>query len=391
MPVLDDRAVADPEDVDLADRVGLPLGGRPMKGPTWTACEVTRAATRSPSAIMSSIVIVASARPFETRSMASFIPSRPCMSGPPPCPDEVVAEELVHRVGGSREEDLLDHPPHERLVAARGSSPRRFPGPASSGSSSLTTHPRSSLGGRGKGGDATVRRGVAGASQVVAVSEPARPAPRGGRRAMGSSARTCSARVGRRNPATVRASWYGTRRWVARRRRSVSTRPSAEAVGGDPDHLGAEVLGVVEVLAQVPIAVERPALAGRRDHDDRQERRPGARSRAWRPGAGRSGGDRGVVDRRRRPDRPTGRRTRLSPPAPISPSSSSTCWATKRSGDLAQGREVRLGEEPIERDLGPFRRVDVAVAASAGAARAGSCRRARPRRRRPGPRRAGAR
>src|SRR5439155_4772900 len=43
-----------------------------MKGPTWVAREVRRTATRSPSAMTSSMVMLASARPAETRSMAAM-------------------------------------------------------------------------------------------------------------------------------------------------------------------------------------------------------------------------------------------------------------------------------------------------------------------------------
>ena len=39
MPVLDDLAVAQPEDVDLADLIARLLGGMPMNSPIWRALD----------------------------------------------------------------------------------------------------------------------------------------------------------------------------------------------------------------------------------------------------------------------------------------------------------------------------------------------------------------
>ena len=58
---------------------------------------------------------------------------------------------------------------------------------------------------------------------------------------------------------------------------------------------------------------------------------------------------------------------------------------------LAEGRQVRLGEEAVERDLGRAPADRRCRASCAAAAHAGSCRRARSRRRAGAPRRAGAR
>jgi hypothetical protein len=81
--VFSDLAVADPEDVDLADRVSLAAGGRPRNSPNRTAWEVSRTATLSPSAITSSMVMLTSDKPAETRLIACFRSALP----PPVEPD----------------------------------------------------------------------------------------------------------------------------------------------------------------------------------------------------------------------------------------------------------------------------------------------------------------
>ena len=135
-----------------------------------------------------------------------------------------------------------------------------------------------------------------------------------------------------------------------------------QAVGGlaglDADDLGAEVLGVVDVLAQVAFPVERAALVGRRLDDDGQEwRMEGAGQGS--PATERGAADRGLVDRDRDsigdgPPSHAGARSDLRELLVDLP-------GDEAEGELPERGQVRLGEEPVERDLGPLGRVDVAV------------------------------
>ena len=115
---------------------------------------------------------------------------------------------------------------------------------------------------------------MSGASATIVISS------------VGRRSRIRSASDARRMRSSALDVRCGITRRVTRRAVATDATPSATSAASTRHDLGAEVRGVVEVLAQAPVALRRRARLGRRLDDDREQRRAQDRGGRRRPAQG---------------------------------------------------------------------------------------------------------
>ena len=187
------------------------------------------------------------------------------------------------------------------------------------------------------------------------VSSAARP--RGAPRPPGPRAAAAPRGYPRRSRSIPPPGSWGSTTWVGRRARTACSRPGGRVGRLDAHHLGAQVHRVVQRLLEVAPPVERQPRRSPGCPPPPRSARRGAptASRAARRTAPATTRLPSTSTRTRSVTSATGMRRRAS-------SWPSTRLRDDPQRDLAQRRQVGLGEEAVERDRRPLGRVDVAVA-----------------------------